>query len=71
MCKLQSSKYRIFAWEGGVLCSFKDDQLQPISSDKHYRRLEWADASACSELPTNSTSSIDLLGRLWGFEMDR
>ncbi len=46
----QTSKYHVWAWENDTLCAYKDDQLQPISSDKHYRR--WvACGHACLHAP--------------------
>jgi hypothetical protein len=34
-------------------------------------RLAWQDAPACGHEPSATTSSTDLRGRLWGFELER
>jgi hypothetical protein len=68
---VSDSKLRSWAWEGGVLCAYKDDHLQPIPATKWVTRIEWEDAPACVAAPTATTAAADATSRLWGWELNR
>jgi hypothetical protein len=70
--KQKDAEYKVWAWERGLLCAYKDDQQQPLPYDvTSYRRLAWADAPACASTPGPATTAPDRLGRLWGWELVR
>jgi hypothetical protein len=67
------SRFKVWGWENGHLCAFKDDQQQPIPLDRHYTRLAWKDAPHCAleSAPTIKNSVPDTRGCLWGWQLER
>ncbi|WIA33528.1 hypothetical protein OEZ86_006652, partial [Tetradesmus obliquus] len=67
------SHFRVWGWDDGRLCAFKDDQQQPTPINKKNNRLAWADAPACTQepKPTLDNAVPDRMGCLWGWQLDR
>lgn len=67
------SHFRVWGWDDGRLCAFKDDQQRPTPINKKNNRLAWADAPACTQEPepTLDNAVPDRMGCLWGWQLDR
>jgi hypothetical protein len=67
------SHFKVWGWDNGHLCAFKDDQQRPTPINKANNKLAWADAPACTQEPepTPDNAVPDRLGCLWGWQLDR
>jgi hypothetical protein len=67
------SHFKVWGWDDGHLCAYKDDQQRPTPMNKANNRLAWADAPACTQdpEPTINNAVPDRLGCLWGWQLDR
>jgi hypothetical protein len=67
------SHFKVWGWDGGHLCAYKDDQQRPTPINKANNQLPWVDAPACTQdpEPTINNAVPDRQGCLWGWQLDR
>lgn len=57
---------RLWGYENGHSCAFKDEQQQALSPKQRTTLQTWSSAPSCPHIPTPGNSAPDSLGRLWG-----
>jgi hypothetical protein len=57
---------RLWGYEGGASCAFKDEQQQSLLPGQRPALQQWKSAAACPDSPSAQNASPDSLGQLWG-----